>query len=49
MNLVKHLIEGVKMVALLGAIALVVGTMPEPDGLHAQSSTEADPPANSAK
>lgn len=36
MNLAKRLIEGMKMIALFGAIALVVWSMPEHDGAHAQ-------------
>ncbi len=29
MRMTKHMLEGIKLVALIGAIALVVWTMPE--------------------
>lgn len=29
MKMTKHMLEGIKLVALIGAIALVVWTMPE--------------------
>jgi hypothetical protein len=32
MNVTKHLFEGMKLVALFGAIALVVWSMPEAEG-----------------
>ncbi|MDJ0740603.1 MAG: hypothetical protein QNJ91_12880 [Gammaproteobacteria bacterium] len=38
MKLAEHLLDGLKMVALCGAIALVVWSMPEYRGLHAQNA-----------
>ena len=48
MNVGKHLLEGLKMVALFGAIALVVWSMPEYDGLHAQHGNTVSAPATTA-
>lgn len=39
MNFGKHVIEGAKMVALCAAIALVVWSMPERDGVRAHEGT----------
>jgi hypothetical protein len=41
MKIAKHLVEGLKMVALFGAIALVVWSMPEYEGLHTENSAAA--------
>jgi hypothetical protein len=44
MKLARPLIEGLKMMALFGAVALVVWTMPEPELLDArQVQGEAGP------
>jgi hypothetical protein len=42
MNVTKHLLEGVKLVALFGAIALVVWSMPEADRSVTGSAADAD-------
>jgi hypothetical protein len=38
LNVARNLIEGLKMAALFGAVALVVWSMPEAESLHAQES-----------
>ncbi len=40
MKMTRHLLEGVKLVALIGAIALVVWTMPESDTPFPQAASE---------
>ncbi len=42
MNVTKHLLEGVKLMALFGAIALVVWSMPEADGPVTGSASDVD-------
>jgi hypothetical protein len=46
MNIRKNLLEGLKLAALLGAIALVVWSMPEYEGHYAQASGQHDPALN---
>lgn len=41
MKMAKNLAEGLKMVALFGAIALVVWSMPAYEVLHAENSAAA--------
>lgn len=41
MNVTKHLLEGAKLVALFGAIALVVWSMPDADRSVTGSATDA--------
>jgi hypothetical protein len=40
MTVTKALVEGLKMLALFGAIALVIWSMPEPEPLHAQQGED---------
>ena len=40
MKIVKHLLEGAKLLALFGAVALVVWTMPEPSIERVQQSAD---------
>lgn len=43
MKFLKHLLEGLKLAALFGAIALVVWSMPDYEGHYAQASGQHDP------
>ena len=40
MNMTRHLLEGIKLVALIGAIALVVWTMPESETPFPQAAAQ---------
>ena len=40
MRMTKHLLEGIKMVALIAAIALVVWTMPESETSFPQAAAQ---------
>mgnify|MGYP000004670098 CR=1 FL=1 len=42
MKLAKHVVEGLKMTALFGAIALVVWSMPEYEGVRAEATAAAN-------
>ena len=37
MKIAKHLLEGIKLLALFGAVALVVWTMPDRDIEHTET------------
>jgi hypothetical protein len=45
MNITKHLLEGVKVLALFGAVALVVWSMPESGAHQAKMPDSGDWPS----